>query len=166
MKRVNKQSKRLNRTVDLSTIMSKIIAPALKKRGFASRDIIKQWANIAPSPYNRVSIPDRLSWPRRGEGAEGATLHLRCEQAHRLALSYDSEQISSAINRYFGYVLVDRIKISLEAFSYRSDKKEYIKPTINKEAQEKISNSLCDVKDEQLKQSLQNLGEAILTRDK
>ena len=48
---------------DLTTTLD----PALKKRGFASRDIVSNWPAMAPAPYDKVTRPDKLSWPR-GEG--------------------------------------------------------------------------------------------------
>ena len=80
--------------------------PALKKRGFASRDILTHWPTIAPTPYDKVTRPDKLSWPRGEKGAEGATLYLRCLPGHALALAHEGQRIAAAINRYFGYLLV------------------------------------------------------------
>ena len=63
---------------------------------------------MAPKPYDKVAVPDRLSWPRGERSAEGATLYLRCAPGHALALQHEGQQIAAAVNRYFGYVLVRR----------------------------------------------------------
>ncbi len=161
MQKEQDKIKRFNKTIQLDQAMQKVIAPFLQKRGFASRDLIKQWANIVPSPYDRVTIPDRLAWPRGAKSANGAILYLRCKEAHKVALSYDSEIIIAAINRYFGYILVEKIKISLSPFSYYSDEKIYSKKKITNKARKKIDNIVGKVENEKLKQALQNLGENI-----
>ena len=49
---------------------SGVLDPALKRRGFATRDIITHWAAMAPKPYDQLAVPDQLTWPR-GAGARG-----------------------------------------------------------------------------------------------
>lgn len=164
MKQVKKPNKRLNKTVGLGDAVNKIIAPALQKRGFASKDIITHWQHIAPTPYNKITIPDKLHWNKGNKSAEGAILYLRCEQAHKMALSYESEMISAAINRYFGYLLVEKIKISAKPFSSSSGEKSNKTPIITKKAKQKIEKTLVNVKDEALKQALQKLGEGVLSK--
>ena len=89
---------------------------ALKKRGFATRDILTHWAAMAPKPYDALAMPDQLKWPR-GAGHEGATLYLRCAPGHALALSHEAPLIAAAVNRYFGYLLVREVRLSAEPFS-------------------------------------------------
>ncbi len=106
--------KRLNRTVGVGEALSHVLDSALRKRGFASRDILTHWAAMAPKPYDAIALPDRLAWPRGAKGTEGATLYLRCAQGHALALAHEAPAIAAAVNRYFGYVLVNEVKRSLE----------------------------------------------------
>ena len=91
------EPKRLNRTVGLSEAIKAALDPAMKKRGFASRDILTHWSSMAPAPYDKVAIPDRLSWPRGDRGAEGATLYLRCAPGHQLALAQTYQMRSDAL---------------------------------------------------------------------
>ena len=79
------EPKRLNRAVGVGEALQKVLDPALRKRGFAGRDIITHWAAMAPAPYDRIAAPDRLAWPRGQRTAEGATLYLRCHPGHALA---------------------------------------------------------------------------------
>jgi hypothetical protein len=46
------EPKRLNRTVGVSEALSHVLDSALKKRGFATRDILANWAAMAPKPYD------------------------------------------------------------------------------------------------------------------
>lgn len=105
--------KRLNRAVGVSEALGRVLDSALRKRGFATRDILTHWAAIAPKPYDRLAVPDQLRWPR-GAGHEGATLYLRCAPGQALALSHEAPLIVSAVNRYFGYFLVREVRLSAE----------------------------------------------------
>ncbi|HLV84673.1 MAG TPA: hypothetical protein VKY62_12960, partial [Devosia sp.] len=67
------EPKRRNRTMSVADVLAGALDPVLKKRGFASRDIIAHWSVMAPKPYDEVAIPDKLSWPRGERSAEGAT---------------------------------------------------------------------------------------------
>src|SRR5690606_38398654 len=118
------EPKRRNRTMNIADVLSGALDPVLKKRGFASRDIFIHWSVMAPKPYDSVAIPDKLSWPRGERGAEGATLVLRCIPGHALAISHEGDKIAAAVNRYFGFVLVGSVRLSAEAFTPGSARRE------------------------------------------
>ncbi|MHB1103532.1 MAG: DUF721 domain-containing protein [Devosia sp.] len=158
--------RRLNRVVGVAEALSKALDPALRKRGFASRDIITHWAAMAPAPYDKVALPDRLSWPRGERGAEGATLYLRCVPGHALALSHEGPLIAAAINRYFGYVLVGAVRLSAEPFSTHSGEKLKARPETNAAVRAKIEETLAPVADDGVKEALRQLGHAIVAKSK
>jgi len=158
-------AKRTGRTKGVGELVGKIIDPVLKKRGFASRDILENWPIIAPPPYNRTTIPDRLKWRRNKAGTEGALLYLRCREGDRMALSYDHERICEAINRYFGYVLVEAIKLSPEPFEAKiltktPNKSQNPLPEVSK----KIDETIANVSDEQIKAALRELGQGMFSK--
>lgn len=156
------EPKRLNRTVGVSEALGKVLDSALKKRGFATRDIITHWAAMAPKPYDLVAMPDQLKWPR-GAGHEGATLFLRCSPGHALALSHEGAMIASAVNRYFGYFLVREVRLSAEPFSAGSVKPAQPAVTLP-EVAENAGKAVAEVDDPALKLALQSLGEQVLAR--
>ena len=156
------EPKRLNRAVGVSEALGGVLDSVLKKRGFATRDILANWAAMAPKPYDKVAIPAELKWPR-GAGHEGATLYLRCAEGHRLALAHEGPLIVSAVNRYFGYFLVREAKLSAEPFTGSSAPKAQVAPTppeVVKHAQQAVA----DVDDPALRDALKALGEAVLSR--
>lgn len=146
-------------------LAGRIISPALKKRGFANRDIMAQWDDIAPPPYDRVSFPDRLKWRRGEAGAQGAILFLRCEEAHRLALAHDGAVIAASINRYFGYVLVDTVKLSVAPFLKTSGDHPPGPPEADEGQKTEVEQSIRNVGDEGIKRALRKLGRGIKTSD-
>jgi hypothetical protein len=155
------EPKRLNRVVGVSEALSKVLDAALKKRGFATRDILSKWPVIAPKPYDLVARPDQLKWPR-GAGHEGATLYLRCAQGHALALSHEGPMIAAAVNRYFGYFLVKEVRLSVEPFAavVPPPKAEGVAPEVSRDA----GAAVAEVDDPGLKDALRGLGEALMSR--
>jgi hypothetical protein len=160
------EPKRRNRTLSVADALSGALDPVLKKRGFASRDIITQWKAIAPPPFDRTTLPDKLSWPRASHGAEGATLVLRCAPGQALFAQHEAPAIASAVNRYFGYVLVKDVRLSAEPFmpnsGARADKRHQPSPS----EIAKVGKATEKVEDDDLREALQALGLALSGRSK
>lgn len=159
------EPKRLNRTVDIAEALKHALDPAMRKRGFASRDILTHWAAMAPKPYDAVTVPDKLVWPRGERGADGATLYLRCAPGHALAVQHEGPMIARSVNRYFGYLLVAGCRISTEPFSAPSEKKPKTVP-LPEAARQEIGETVEKVEDDGVKEALRALGHALHTRRK
>lgn len=157
------EPRRLNRAVAVSEALGRALDPALKKRGFASRDLLQHWAVIAPEPYGRISRPEKLSWPRGERGAGGAVLHLCCHPGHALTLSHEGDRVAQAINRYFGYVLVDAVRLSAAPFLAAAPKKPGPRVAPPERAAA-IAQQVSSIEDEALREALAGLGRAIAAR--
>jgi hypothetical protein len=158
------EPKRLNRTVGVAEALGKVLDSALKKRGFATRDILANWPAIAPKPYDQVAVPAELKWPR-GAGHEGATLFLRCAEGQRLALAHEGPLIAAAVNRYFGYFLVREVKLSAEPFMGSSGRKTEVAKT-SPEVAKHADEAVAEVVDPALKDALKALGEGVFKRNR
>jgi hypothetical protein len=156
------EPKRRNRAVGVADALSGVLDSALKKRGFATRDILANWQAMAPKPYDKLAMPAELKWPR-GAGHEGATLFLRCAEGQRLALQHEGELIATAVNRYFGYFLVREVKLSAEPFRRSSTAPRQAEPP-SAEAVQHAGAAVASVEDPALKEALQALGQALLGR--
>lgn len=166
MAKAKSKDKRANRSVEIGEAVGGAIGPMLKKRGFASRDLITHWSVIVPAPYDKSTMPDRLSWPRGGAATQGAILFIRCAEAHRLAFAHESQSIASAINRYFGYVVVDVVKLSAAPFSPRSDKISNNKPEPEPQVRAVVNDAIADVADEGIREALRRLGHGLMSQNK
>ncbi|WDR02532.1 DciA family protein [Devosia algicola] len=156
--------KRRNRAVGIADALAGALDPVLKKRGFASQDILNHWAAMAPAPYDRIAIPDRLGWPRGERSAEGATLYLRCVPGHGLAIAHEGARIAAAVNRYFGYVLVGQVRLSVEPFIPGSTVPDKNVAEPAPEIRAKIGASVAGVDDEGVREALRGLGHALAQR--
>jgi hypothetical protein len=141
-----------------------VLDPALKKRGFAGRDIITHWSAMAPAPYDKVTVPDKLVWPRGASGAEGATLYLRCAPGHALALAHEGGPIAAAVNRYFGYVLVGHVRLSASPFMPHSAALPQTERKPDPVLVASVTSAVDKVADDGVRQALRQLGEAVIRR--
>ncbi|MGB3336485.1 MAG: hypothetical protein WBA73_04830 [Devosia sp.] len=158
------EPKRRNRTMSVADVLSGALDPVLKKRGFASRDIITHWSVMAPKPYDSVAIPDKLTWPRGERSAEGATLMLRCVPGHALAIAHEGPKIAAAINRYFGFVLVGAVRLSAEPFTPGSGQKAEKSDQPSQSVIAKVGAQVAEVADDDLREALRTLGHALSSR--
>lgn len=150
--------------MNIADVLSGALDPVLRKRGFASRDIITHWTAMAPEPYGAVAIPDKLTWPRGERGAEGATLILRCMPGHALAISHEGQRIATAVNRYFGFVLVNAVRLSPEPFTPGSDRKAENAYQPSQSVIAQVGAQVADVEDDDLREALRTLGHALSGR--
>jgi hypothetical protein len=157
------EPKRRNKTLSVADALAGALDPVLRKRGFASRDIITRWKVIAPPPFNETTQPDKLSWPR-GNSAEGATLVLRCAPGQALFAQHEAPAIAAAVNRYFGYVLVADVRLSAEPFTAGSGQKAEKPPQPSQSDIAKVGAQTAMVEDEDLREALQALGLALSSR--
>lgn len=160
------EPKRLNRSVSVADAIAPILGPALRRRGFAGRDIITHWATIAPAPYDEVAAPDRLTWPRNaGRSFEGGTLYLRCLPGHALALQHEGQKIAAAVNRYFGYLLVGEVRLSVEPLIAKTPDAPQL-AVLPAAARSQIAAQVEGIADDGVREALQKLGEAVKRRPK
>ena len=157
--KASEEPKRLNRTVGVSEALGRVLDSALKKRGFATRDILTHWAVMAPKPYDRLAVPDQLKWPR-GAGHEGATLYLRCAPGQALALSHEAPLIVAAVNRYFGYLLVREVRLSAEPIPIAKPTAAAEAPA--PEATRRSGEAVGRVENEALRDALKALGTHVI----
>lgn len=159
------EPKRRNRTLSVADVLSGALDPVMKKRGFATRDILTHWKVIAPPPYDAVTMPDKLTWPRQaGQSHEGAVLYLRCAPGQALFAQHDAPAIAAAVNRYFGYLLVSEVRLSAEPFTPGSGAKVQKRPQPSQSDIAKVGAAIEKVEDNDLREALRVLGLALSAR--
>lgn len=157
--------KRANRAVQLGAMIGNTLDPALKRRGFASRDIITNWKSIAPTPYDVIAAPDRLVWPRRDRpDPEGAVLYVRCREGHALALAHEAPAIVGAINRYFGYLLVSTVKLSATPYVQPSTVAPPAPQELPADKAAYLAQAVSRFEDEGLRAAIEKLGRGIMNK--
>lgn len=144
----------------------------LAKRGFASSDLVTNWCDIVPAPYDTNVVPDKLKWPRGSANAmpEGGVLHVRVAAAHALTLQHEVPMLMARINGYFGFELVSDIRLMQIPLQrtpvFTTPEPEPATPQELAEQSQKIDDSLDGLADSPLKESLRKLGTSILSAPK
>src|SRR6201992_4535041 len=95
----------------LSLLLSDVFKDAYARQGFAARELVTRWAEIAGRDVADHSEPLKLQWPRPVEGQpqEPATLILRVEAPMALEIQHSSDVILQRVNRFFGWRAVGRL---------------------------------------------------------
>ena len=145
----------------LSLLLSDVFSDAYAKQGFAARELVTRWAEIAGADVARHSEPLKMQWPRPVEGQpqEPATLVLRVEGPAALEIQHKSDTILERVNRYFGWHAVGRLALRQAPLS-RRDRPRPQRPPDAKEV-ETVAKPLSAVEDEELRAALARLGAAI-----
>src|ERR1700704_4418620 len=97
----------------LSVLLSDVFSDAYAKQGFAARELVTRWAEIAGPEVAAHSEPLKIQWPRPVEGQqqEPATLVLRVEGPMALEIQHASDAILQRVNRFFGWSAVGRLTL-------------------------------------------------------
>src|SRR3974390_746934 len=97
----------------LSLLLSDVFSDAYAKQGFAARELVTRWAEIAGADVAAHSERLNLHWPRRGgaQPQEPATLVLRVEGPMALEIQHKSDVILERVNRFLGWSAVGRLAL-------------------------------------------------------
>ena len=105
----------------LSVLLSDVFSDAYAKQGFAARELVTRWGEIAGPEVAAHSQPLKIQWPRPVEGQpqEPATLVLRVEGPMALEIQHASDVILQRVNRFFGWSAVGRLALRQAPLSRR-----------------------------------------------
>ena len=145
----------------LSVLLGGVFADAYAKQGFASRELVTRWGEIAGEDIARFSEPLKMQWPRPVEGQpqEPATLILRVEGPMALEIQHASDAILQRVNRYFGWSAVGKITLRQAPLSRPRPRQKATPPAPSAVAE--MSGTLGSVEDEALREALARLGASI-----
>jgi hypothetical protein len=146
----------------LSVLLSDVFSDAYAKQGFAARELVTRWAEIAGNEVARHSEPLKMQWPRPVEGQpqEPATLVLRVEGPAALEIQHKSDVILERVNRFFGWHAVGRLALRQAPLARRDHHPARPQPP-DVEAVENVAKTLSAVEDDELRAALARLGAAI-----
>jgi len=145
----------------LSLLLNDVFAEAYAKQGFAARELVTRWAQIAGPEIAAHAEPLKMQWPRPVEGQpqEPATLVLRVEGPMALEIQHSAHVILERVNRFFGWSAVGKIALRQAPLSRparRKTKKPPSEAAIAEQARE-----LDTVDDDSLRTALARLGASI-----
>ena len=145
----------------LSVMLSDLFSDVYAKQGFAARELVTRWAEIAGADIATHCEPLKMQWPRPVEGQppEPATLVLRVEGPVALEIQHSSDVILARVNRFFGWSAVGRLALRQAPLSRRGPPKAPPAPDAKVVAE--VAKTLTSVDDDELRTALARLGAAI-----
>jgi hypothetical protein len=145
----------------LSVMMGDVLTAAYAKQGFASRELVTRWSEIAGPQIAAHAEPLKIQWPRPvdGQPQDPATLVLRVEGPMALEIQHSSDVILERVNRFFGWHAVGRLALRQGPLSRRPKPKRPPPPDPTTVA--KVAETLSAVEDDALRGALARLGASI-----
>src|ERR1700758_3583560 len=145
----------------LSLLLSDVFSEAYAKQGFAARELVTRWAEIAGADVAAHSEPLKLQWPRPVEGQpqEPATLVLRVEGPMALEIQHKSDVILQRVNRFLGWSAVGRLALRQAPLSRRE--RSAPPSPLDPQVVESVAQTLTAIEDDELRAALARLGAVI-----
>ena len=145
----------------LAPTVARLIRPALARRGFAALSIVERWGDIVGPLLAARTLPERIAFPP-GKREDG-TLHLRVDGgALALELQHSEALIIERVNGHFGYRAVARLRLVQQPMPER---RQPIRPApAAPEADPALARRLSGIADEDLRNALDRLGQAVRAR--
>ena len=112
----------------------------LKKNGYNYSEIISKWTMLVGKDISNCSYPKSIKMKK---GDTNGTLILGIKRGDEIQIEYEKKNIMDKINSYFGYKLIDEIKI--QKFGFENDKKSEKRIKDNKIRNESLKSSLSQL---------------------
>jgi len=122
----------------------------LKKNGYNYSEIISKWNMLVGKDISNCSYPKSIKMKK---GNSNGTLIIGVKRGDEIQVEYAKEEIMNKINSYFGYKLIDEVKLQTFSSELNKEKKIKISEKFSRNFQEKIN----EIKNEDIKNSLSQL---------
>jgi len=145
---------------------------SMERYGFAYAGMLMQWPAIAGADLARVSLPERIIWPRGADhdGSErrgrrsGGTLVIRVNGPMAVEIQHMTPDIIDRINSFYGYLAVASVKIVQGPLPRPPSKPKRRLPTLDAKAARGLQRRLEAVTSDELRNALARLGRGVLAR--
>ena len=132
-----------------SSSIPKTLRKHLKKGGYNFSNIVDNWTKIVSEKISNACYPITV---KMGKEMKDGVLVLNVIHGREMEIEYKKNEIMDKINSFFGYNCISNV--TLKIVSNKINKKKLFPKIQNFE---KIEEKMKNVKDNQLKRSLNNL---------
>ena len=126
----------------------------LKKSGYNYSEIISKWSILVGKDISNCAYPKSIKMKK---GTSNGILVLGIKRGDEIQIEYSKKEIIDKINSYFGYKLIDEIKLQTFSSEISKKKEKNRGKNFSNNFQEKIN----EIKNENIKNSLSQLLKAI-----
>ena len=151
----NKQNNKESKTYvqglrSFGNILPRGIKGILKKNGYNYSEIISKWNMLVGKKISTCSFPKSIKMSQENNNG---TLIVGVERGNEIDVEYSKAEIISQINSYFGYKLINEIRLqTFNVIEKKSKKKNIIKGEIKK-----FEDKINTIKNKVIRDSLSDL---------
>ena len=122
----------------------------LKKNGYNYSEIISKWSMLVGSSISNIAYPKSIKMKK---GDTNGTLILTIRRGDEINVEYSKKKIIDKVNSYFGYKLINEIK--LQTFGSEINKKK--QKRISGKFSINLHNKISEIKSKSIQNSLSQL---------
>ena len=122
----------------------------LKKNGYNYSEIVSKWNMLVGKDISSCSYPKSIKMKK---GDSNGTLVLAIKRGDEINIEYSKKEIINKINSYFGYKLINEIKLQTINFEGEKTKNKNVLRKFPKSFEEKVN----EIKNKNIKNSLSQL---------
>ena len=126
----------------------------LKKNGYNYSEIISKWSILVGKDISSCSYPKSIKMPK---GDKNCILVISVKRGDEINIEYSKNEIINKINSYFGYKLINEIRLE----TFNSEKVKKTNKNILVKTSKNYEKKINEIKNEKIKNSLSQLLDAI-----
>ena len=126
----------------------------LKKNGYNYSEIISKWNMLVGKNISSCSYPKSIKMTK-GDG--NGTLILAVKRGDEITVEYSKKEIINKINSYFGYRLINEIRLQ----SFNSENKKIKNKNTPNQFTKKFEKKINEIKNKNIRNSLSQLLDVI-----
>ena len=128
--------------------LPKNIKKIIKKKGHIFSETLNNWKYIVGDDLFKVCYPKSF---KNSNKLGASCLFIMVKRGHEVDMEYSKKQILDKMNNYFGYSVVEKLKL----ISFDDDQTNFKKTKINHDVtNSKYMNKIVDIKNDKIKKSL------------
>ena len=131
------------------------IKKIIKKKGHIFSETLNNWKYIVGDKLFKICYPKSF---KNSNKFGVSTLHIMVKRGHEIDLEYSKKKIMNKMNSYFGYIVVEKLKlISFDTSLTNFAKDDSRKLSSVTDRNKKFINKIVDIKNDKIKKSLMEL---------
>jgi len=152
-KQNNKESKTYVQGLrSFGNTLPRSIKRILKKSGYNYSEIISKWNFLVGKDISNYCFPKSIKMTQKNKSG---TLVLSVERGNEINVEYSKKEIINKINSYFGYKLINNVR--LQTFNSMNNKEKKGEKNILNESSKKFKKKIDEIKSKDIRDSLSQL---------
>tara|TARA_B110000971_G_scaffold103500_1_gene106474 strand:+ start:268 stop:750 length:483 start_codon:yes stop_codon:yes gene_type:complete len=130
--------------------LPKSIKKIIKEKGHIFSETLNNWKYIVGDKLFQICYPKTF---KNSNMFGVSTLHVMVKRGHEIDLEYSKKEIMNKMNSFFGYAVVEKLKL----ISFDNDQNNFKKINKNNVTNNKYTDRINDIKNDKIKKSLLEL---------